>query len=37
MRLYEIFDDLGDEFEEIEQIVEEFFFEEEIDRDERRI
>ena len=30
----EIFDDLGDEFEEIEQIVEEFFFEEEIKMEE---
>jgi len=30
----EIFDDIGDEFEEIEQIVEEFFFEEEIKMEE---
>jgi len=30
----EIFDDLGNEFEEIEQIVEEFFFEEEIKMEE---
>ena len=30
----EIFDDLGDEFEEIEQIVEEFFFEEKIEMKE---
>jgi len=32
--IVEIFDDLGDEFEEIEQIVEEFFFEEEIKMEE---
>jgi len=32
--IVEIFDDLGEEFEEIEQIVEEFFFEEEIKMEE---
>ena len=32
--IVEIFDDLDDEFEEIEQIVEEFFFEEEIKMEE---
>ena len=32
--IVEIFDDLGDEFEEIEQIVEEFFFEEKIEMKE---
>jgi hypothetical protein len=33
-KIVEIFDDLGDEFEEIEQIVEEFFFEEKIEMKE---
>ena len=32
--IVDIFDDLGDEFEEIEQIVEEFFFEEKIEMKE---
>jgi hypothetical protein len=32
--IVDIFDDLGDEFEEIEQIVEEFFFKEEIKMEE---
>jgi len=33
--IVDIFDDLGDEFEEIEQIVEEFFFKEEIKMEEK--